>query len=279
MSYTYEKFLKPLRENDKIVRIFDTQNTIKYNINPFSVQRIFAVAANLNVSLSGNRNIILDFTTTSEAKEALVKLQNYVDILRNRTTPVIDKEISQFVSQSIESSPFLRSINGSTASSQTFSFTGDANISGNIQTNGGIHQIALELTGIIPLEKGGLGTSSFVGGELLISGTNSIRSSGYKIDDGGEDDKTIWTAERIKQQVLLVSPFAYKEVPDGEIDSVNKIFFLREVPETDSEHIFYNGLLQHKNLDYTMSGRRITFIDAPRSGSLVVCTYRILEVG
>ena len=279
MSYTYEKFLKPLRDNDKIIRIFDDTNSVKYNINPFSIQRLFVINSNLNISLTGNRSIIIDFNTQSEAKDALSQLQGFVDILKLRAVPVVDKEISQFVSQSIESAAGLRSINGSTASSQTFSFTGDSNLDVQIQTTGGVHQITMELTGVIPVSKGGLGNTSFVNGELLISGTNSIRSSGYRIDDGGEDDKTIWTAERIKQQVLLVSPFAYKEVPDGEIDSVNKIFFLREVPETDSEHIFYNGLLQHKNLDYTMSGRRITFIDAPRSGSIVVCTYRILEVG
>jgi hypothetical protein len=277
MSYTYDKFLKPLRENDKILRIFDNSNTIKYNINPFSVQRLFVVDLNLNISLTGNRNIILDFNNSSDAKESLVKLQNYIDILRNRATPVVEKEIDEFVSQSIESAPFLSSINGSTASGQTFSISGDSNISGQITTSNGTHQIALQLTGIIPVERGGLGNQTFAQNELLIAGTNSIQSSGYRIDDGGENDKTLWTAERIKQQVQDVSPFAYKEIPDGEIDSTNKVFFLRDTPENNSEHIFLNGLLQHKNLDYTMTGRRINFIDAPRTGSIVVCTYRILE--
>jgi hypothetical protein len=274
MSYTYETLLKPLRENDKILRIYDETNVIKYNINPFSVQRLFVVESNLNISLTGNRNIIIDFENSNDAKQSLVQIQNYIDILKNRTTPVVDKEIEQYVTQS---AGFIKSINGSSASVQTLSIQNGSNINGQISRTGGAHLITLELTGIIPIEKGGLGNQTFTQNELLIAGTNSIQSSGYRIDDGGENDKTLWTAERIKQQVLEVSPFAYKEIPDGEIDSTNKVFFLRDTPETNSEHIFLNGLLQHKNLDYTMTGRRINFIDAPRTGSIVVCTYRILE--
>jgi hypothetical protein len=277
MSYNYEKFLKPLREGDKILRIFDDLNVVKYNINPFSVQRVFVSGSNVNISLAGNRTITLDFTSGQEARDSLLKLQQYIDILRGRITPVIDKEVANFVSQSIESAPGIRSINGSTASNQTISATGSSNIDISINTSGGAHQIAIELTGIIPLNKGGLGNATFEEGDLLIAGTSSVQSSGYKIDDGGEDDKTIWSAERIKQQIILVSPFAYKEVPDGEIDGTNTIFFLRDIPESDSEHIFLNGLLQHEFYDYTMTGRRITFIHPPRTGSLVVCTYRILE--
>jgi hypothetical protein len=274
MSYTYETLLKPLRENDKILRIYDETNVIKYNINPFSVQRLFVVESNLNISLTGNRNIIIDFENSNDAKQSLVQIQNYIDILKNRTTPVVDKEIEQYVTQS---AGFIKSINGSSASVQTLSIQNGSNINGQISRTGGDHLITLELTGIIPIEKGGLGNQTFTQNELLIAGTNSIQSSGYRIDDGGENDKTLWTAERIKQQVLEVSPFAYKEIPDGEIDSTNKVFFLRDTPENNSEHIFLNGLLQHKNLDYTMTGRRINFIDPPRTGSIVVCTYRILE--
>ena len=204
MSYTYETLLKPLRENDKILRIYDETNVIKYNINPFSVQRLFVVESNLNISLTGNRNIIIDFENSNDAKQSLVQIQNYIDILKNRTTPVVDKGIEQYVTQS---AGFIKSINGSSASVQTLSIQNGSNINGQISRTGGAHLITLELTGIIPIEKGGLGNQTFTQNEILIAGTNSVQSSGYRIDDGGENDKTLWTAERIKQQVLEVSPF------------------------------------------------------------------------
>jgi hypothetical protein len=74
MSYNYEKFLKPLREGDKILRIFDDLNVVKYNINPFSVQRVFVSGSNVNISLVGNRTITLDFTSGQEARDSLLIL-------------------------------------------------------------------------------------------------------------------------------------------------------------------------------------------------------------
>lgn len=277
MSYVYEKFLKPLKDTDKILRIYDDLESLRYNINPFSIQRVFVVGQNINILLSGNRTIVLDFLTVEEAKSALSKFQNYVDILKNRATPVVDKEVSVFVADSIESSQVVRSINGSTASAQTFSFDGGNNITINLVTTGGLHQITMDLSGVIPLQKGGLGNNSFLQGEILVSGTQSIQSSGYKISDATEDEKTIWTARRIKEQINLVTPFSYKEVPQGPINGVNDVFYLRSLPESESEHIFLNGLLQHENLDYTIDGKRIDFSYPPPQGSLLVCTYRIEE--
>lgn len=72
------------------------------------------------------------------------------------------------------------------------------------------------------------------------------------------------------------STFIDRELVLGSIDSVNKQFQLRFTPELNSEHIYYNGLLQDRglNLDYTISGKTISFNNPPKIGSKLLCSYR-----
>lgn len=72
------------------------------------------------------------------------------------------------------------------------------------------------------------------------------------------------------------STFIDRELISGTIDNVNKVFLLRFTPEINSEHIYYNGLLQDRglNLDYVISGKTITFNTPPIIGSKLLCTYR-----
>jgi len=72
------------------------------------------------------------------------------------------------------------------------------------------------------------------------------------------------------------STFIDRELISGPIDSINKVFSLRFTPEINSEHLYYNGLLQDRglDLDYIISGKTITFNDPPKIGSKLLCTYR-----
>lgn len=72
------------------------------------------------------------------------------------------------------------------------------------------------------------------------------------------------------------STFIDRELISGSINSVNKEFQLRFTPELNSEHIYYNGLLQDKgsDLDYSISGKTITFNNPPKIGSKLLCSYR-----
>jgi hypothetical protein len=72
------------------------------------------------------------------------------------------------------------------------------------------------------------------------------------------------------------STFIDRELITGSIDSVNKTYTLRFTPELNSEHIYYNGLLQDKgsDLDYSISGKTITFNNPPKIGSKLLCSYR-----
>jgi len=68
-----------------------------------------------------------------------------------------------------------------------------------------------------------------------------------------------------------------KENPLGEVDGVNKEFFLSKTPIPNSEHIYLNGLLQELEYDYLINGNKITFIDTPINGMRIKCTYRALQ--
>lgn len=273
MSYSLNRFLRPLKETDKTIRIFDDRNFPVHTLNPFSVLRLFVTNTNLNISLSGNRTIILDFINTDETKEALSKLQSYIDELRKSTPNIIDKETEKYVEKIIQTNVGISSLNGSTASSQSIVVNGDDNLSFRISTRGQTHSINLQWSGLLPIEKGGLNNKNFYDNQLLISSSDSIISSGYTINDVGDSKSDIWSAKKIIEE-LYRDPFSYKEEPIGDIDGVNNTFSLKDYPIEYSEHIFLNGLLQNEKIDYTISGKEITFFYAPPKDSLILCTYK-----
>lgn len=69
--------------------------------------------------------------------------------------------------------------------------------------------------------------------------------------------------------------FVNKENPAGLIDGLNRTFILNHVPDTLSEHVYLNGLLQDSdpNADYVIYNNVITFNEAPPVWSKVKCTY------
>lgn len=219
MGYSLNRFLRPLKETDKTVRIFDDRNFPIHTINPFSVLRIFVTNSNLNISLSGNRTIVLDFDTHEETKEALQKFQSYVDQLRQITPDVIDKETEKYVEKIIQTNVGISTLNGLTQSRQTLQVYGDDNLDISINSQGSTHSISLNWSGILPIERGGLNNTEFNEGELLISSNESILSSGYKVNNRGFSEFDIWSASRILKQ-LSDSKVVFN-IGDGETDSFN----------------------------------------------------------
>ena len=284
MSYSLQRFLKPLKGSEKTIKIYDDRNFPVHTINPFSVLRIFVSNNNLSIALAGNRMIVLDFVNSEECKVALAKLQTYIDRLKQNTPVVIDKEKANYIEQAILSAPGLNSFNGSTASSQTIAVYGDANIGIGISKmesanpNLATHNLSITWTGILPINRGGLNNSVFTQNELLISSTGSVISSGYRINDSGTASSDIWTAAKIIQQ--MGSTMVNKETPTGSINGTNNVFILAHVPVDNSEHVYLNGLLQDSDYgsDYTMDGNKITFVQAPFQGSKIRCTYTVKEV-
>ena len=219
MSYSLNRFLRPLKETDKTIRIFDDRNFPVHTINPFSVLRLFVTNSNLNIALSGNRTIVLDFISHDETKEALEKFQSVVDSLRQKSPETVDKETEKYIEKIIQTSVGIGSINGVTASKQSLVANGDDNLDMVIETIGGTHSINLRWTGILPIERGGLNNTEFYDGELLTSNGSSVVSSGYKVNNDGFSEFDIWSASRIVRQ--LSSNKVVFNVGDGERDTFN----------------------------------------------------------
>ena len=66
---------------------------------------------------------------------------------------------------------------------------------------------------------------------------------------------------------------SYKEIPQGNINGTNTTFVLDFAPAENSEHVYLNGLLQEKDLDYVVEGKNIIFNLPVRFGNKLTCTY------
>ena len=87
MNFSFDKFLKPLTSSDRNIKIYDNNNVVKYIITPSNVKTLNISNNLIYIHLDSGRNITLDFATQNETKQAIQKLQLYVDTLRNSLVP------------------------------------------------------------------------------------------------------------------------------------------------------------------------------------------------
>lgn len=120
-----------------------------------------------------------------------------------------------------------------------------------------------------------------------IPGTATIIQEGTTLAD------TIWvstanqggtigtTAITFSQQTsgggggLTTANFVNKEVPSGTINGSNATFTLANTPNSGSEHLYLNGLLQESGSgnDYTITGATITMLNVPVTGDKLRASY------
>ena len=96
MAFSLDNFVGLVSASDRILKIYDSDNIIKYTINAFSINTLKA-RNNIVILSTKSKNIELDFSTTNEARLALSKLQSQLDVLKEKTPLFVDKEISNFV--------------------------------------------------------------------------------------------------------------------------------------------------------------------------------------
>lgn len=84
MIFSYDKFLKPLTSTSKNIQILIDDNEVKYIIDPFDILNTMISNNLLKINLKSGKCVVLNFSTTIESKDALKKLQEQVDILRNK---------------------------------------------------------------------------------------------------------------------------------------------------------------------------------------------------
>lgn len=66
-----------------------------------------------------------------------------------------------------------------------------------------------------------------------------------------------------------------REVPTGTINGINTTFTLANIPISNTEEVYLNGLLQDtRGIDYSISGAIITFLVPPQLGDRVLVSYQ-----
>jgi hypothetical protein len=92
MVYKWDSFLKPIAEGDTVIQILDNNGLVKYSIDPFSVINTFINNNIIKVNIKGDV-ILINFSNNNEAKLALPRLQQQIDLLKNKVPNFIDKKM------------------------------------------------------------------------------------------------------------------------------------------------------------------------------------------
>ncbi len=95
--YSVLNFLGNISETDKNLIIYDINKEVKWVINPFTIRNVIRNNNILRVSLNSGKDIILNFSSSNEATEAIVKLQLNIDALKDTIPQYIDKKISKYL--------------------------------------------------------------------------------------------------------------------------------------------------------------------------------------
>jgi hypothetical protein len=123
MSYSYDKFLRPITTTDKNIQIIDNTGIVKYTINPFSIVNVMISNNLLKINMKQGRVILINFSSTNESKLAISRLQEQIDVLTEKTPLFIDKQIENYVDDRINSVLNLQPT-GATAATVTYDFSG-----------------------------------------------------------------------------------------------------------------------------------------------------------
>lgn len=97
MSYSYDKFLKPLSSSEKNIKIIDNDNNLIYTIDPFSINNTSVASNLLKINLKSDRIITINFSTLNESQIALTLLRQQIDVLIIKTPFLIDKDVENYI--------------------------------------------------------------------------------------------------------------------------------------------------------------------------------------
>ena len=97
MSYSYDKFLRPITSTDTNIQILDNSGVVTYTINAFSVVNVMVSNNLLKISLKVGKVISINFSTANDAKLAIPRIQSQIDVLIQKVPYSIDKQIQNYV--------------------------------------------------------------------------------------------------------------------------------------------------------------------------------------
>lgn len=138
VSYSYDKFLRPLTDTDRNIKILDNNGIVNFTIDPFSIININTTNNLIKINVKSSKIIVLDFSSTNEAKVALERLREQIDILTEKVPLLIDKDIQIFITDLINTNPGPTGYSGSSGTSGTsgIGFNGTSGSSGTSGTSG-----------------------------------------------------------------------------------------------------------------------------------------------
>ena len=116
MAFSLNNFLGAYKSQDKLLKIYDSNGLLLKTIDPFKIVTSFA-SNNLLILKNRTSTTTLDFSTSTDAKLALEKIQAAITILTNKSPLFVDSNIKNFVSDSltydnIQGKPILLDENG-----------------------------------------------------------------------------------------------------------------------------------------------------------------------
>jgi hypothetical protein len=97
-------------------------------------------------------------------------------------------------------------------------------------------------------------------------GWDVVRAMSIGDDQVKEDGSSSGFIKKLVEDV-------HNEIPLGEINGVNCIFKLQNVPLLGSEHIYLNGVVQRRGTDYDIVNEYFILSEPPFSGESVICSY------
>jgi hypothetical protein len=100
--YSYDTFLRPLAQSDRNIKILGIDLVVKYTIDPFTINNTNVSGNLIRINLKSNRIITLEFSTSNEAKNALIRLREQIDVLTRRVPLLIDKDVQNYVTNVID---------------------------------------------------------------------------------------------------------------------------------------------------------------------------------
>lgn len=98
MSYSWDKFLRPLSSTDTNIQILDNGGVATHTINPYAIVNVLINNNILRISLKSGKAILIPFSTINESKLALPRIKQAIDALNRRTPIFVDNELKNYVS-------------------------------------------------------------------------------------------------------------------------------------------------------------------------------------
>lgn len=97
MSFSYDKFLRPLTSTDNEIRIFDNDGNLVYNINPYQISSSIVSGNLIKINFRKGKVISIPFSSLNEAKLAIVSFQSQADELAAKEPIFIDQQVKNYV--------------------------------------------------------------------------------------------------------------------------------------------------------------------------------------